>query len=979
VSEQEIAKQFQGDLVRLRQQAGNPSYSDLERASEHKLRRATVSDVLAGRRVRLPPWPFVSAFVAACRELAEENRLDPEDLGTVADWKRHWDSAVAEHIGPRFPGRAPMLPPPAPAPGGEPRAAPAAMPPDRYAPSPAPGSLPQPAVRGGEEPSLTSNFVGRERLLDQVYATLTSQGRTRALVLQGLGGIGKTQLASAYVHRYASQYDLIWWIPCDTIERAIRSLADLERLFRARQSRQQPGPGRFASMFNALRIGEPYQKWLLIFDDANEPDEIGGLIPPGDGHILITSRNRGWNSLQDMLELEVFTRQESVQFLMSRMRWLSEVDAHRLADAVGDLPLILEHVAEARLPADSYITQLNDDPIALFSIGQPAPYRATVARTWSEMIQRLQSANSDSLDLLCRLAFFGPSPIPLASLEDILYQQEISLHSLLSDRLRRSLAIGALGKYGLLRIDNDTKMINIHRITQHIVRATLARDDAERCRHDVHLLLAAADPGSPDNSDNWSRYEGLRDHMTPAEIESCPNVRARRLLINIVSYLCAAGDPDTAEGLVNRALRHRPRGAGGEPLHDLADDLSVRSAEVEILLSLGRYDDAFALSRETLDTLRPDPDQWPVEVGILRRTAGAELRLAGQFQAALDADESVREHHISQVGPDHPQTFVTMSCCATDYALTGRYDKSADLAEEIYRKCRTFYHRIDHPSVLFYLNSLSRYRRMSGHYREALELADQVCAGYHSVIQRGVLTEDHPWILEHTLDHATAQRDMRLIAGQDLIDLEAKVAQVRNKFWAVFGVANPQTLAADVILGSLRQVTGRSADAAREVADARQRYQDTLGADHPYTHACTAFLASMHRRTGAPDEGLPDLRTAITGLTNTVGGDHPYTLAAIVALVNALIDVEVPAAALSPGQDALDASRRVLGFDHPQTLACAASVMAVHLALGHETEAMDLREDTETRYKRTLGAEHPSFKMFVAGQRFDPDFTPIPL
>jgi tetratricopeptide (TPR) repeat protein len=983
VSEQdEIAEQFRRSLVQLRRMAGNPSYSDLERASEHKLRRATVSDVLAGKRVRLPPWPFVSEFVAACRELAEENRLDPEELGTMADWKRHWDSAVAEHIGPRFPGRGPLLARSAPDVGPGPEAAPAELPLRHRAPPPPSGTSPGPTLTGGVEPPLTSNFFGREYLLDQVYRALTRENRTRALVLQGLGGIGKTQLAIEYAHRYASEYDLIWWIPCDTIERAIGSLADLERRIRTGKSPQQAGQGRFKAVFDDLRVGRPYQRWLLIFDDANEPDEISGLIPPGDGHILITSRNNRWNTSEDMLEIEVFTRQESVDFMRSRIRWLSEVDAHRLADAVGDLPLILEHAAEARLPADGYIAKLNDDPIALFSSGQPSPYRATVAETWSDMAQKLHSANSDSLDLLYRLAFFGPGPIPLASLDHTMHQHEISLHSLLFDSLRRSNAIGVLGNAGLLRIDNDTKTINIHRVTQRIVRATLTPDDAERCRHDVHLLLAAADPGSPEDSDSWSRYEGLRYHMTPSGIESCPNAHARRLLINFVSYLRAAGDPETAEGLLNRALRHWPPGGSGTPRRDIADDLPVQAAEVEILLSLGKYDDAFALSRRTIDTLQLTPDQWSMEIGILERTAGVELRLTGQFQAALNADEASREQHTFHLGANHQQTFAAMSNCAIDYALIGRYDKSVELAEEAYQKCRTFYYRADraeHLSVLFCQNLLSRYKRMAGHYREALELAEQVCAGYHSLIERGVLTADHPWILEHTLDHATALRDMRLISVQDLFALEAEVAQVRNKFWAVFGVANPQTLAADVLLGSLRQIIGRPADAAREVAEARQRYQDTLGADHPYTHACTAFLAGMRRRMDAPGESLPDLRKAIAGLTIAVGGDHPYTLAATVALVNALIDVGAPEAALSNGTHTLDTSRRVLGFDHPHTLACAASVTAAHSALGHETEAMRLREDTENRYRRTLGADHPSFKMFAAGELLDLEFTPIPL
>src|SRR5215472_15913 len=100
----EVARRFADDLVMLRQLAGRPSYATLERLSGHKLKRATMSDVLNGNRVNLPDWRFIHEFVTACRAAAAENGLDANELGTVADWKRHWDSAAGGVIGGRFPG-----------------------------------------------------------------------------------------------------------------------------------------------------------------------------------------------------------------------------------------------------------------------------------------------------------------------------------------------------------------------------------------------------------------------------------------------------------------------------------------------------------------------------------------------------------------------------------------------------------------------------------------------------------------------------------------------------------------------------------------------------------------------------------------------------------------------------------------------------------------------------------------------------------
>src|SRR3984957_20643135 len=99
-----VAQRFVDDLNQLRQRAGQPSYSTLERLRGHQLKRATMSDVLNGNRVNLPDWRFVHGFVVACQAAAAENGLDANELGTVADWKRHWDGAAGGVVDARFPG-----------------------------------------------------------------------------------------------------------------------------------------------------------------------------------------------------------------------------------------------------------------------------------------------------------------------------------------------------------------------------------------------------------------------------------------------------------------------------------------------------------------------------------------------------------------------------------------------------------------------------------------------------------------------------------------------------------------------------------------------------------------------------------------------------------------------------------------------------------------------------------------------------------
>ena len=78
------------------------------------------------------------------------------------------------------------------------------------------GPLPPDSVlRVWNIPARNPGFTGRDGLLAAVRERLLAGDAAVVQALQGMGGVGKTQLAIEYAHRFAGSYDLAWWIDAE--------------------------------------------------------------------------------------------------------------------------------------------------------------------------------------------------------------------------------------------------------------------------------------------------------------------------------------------------------------------------------------------------------------------------------------------------------------------------------------------------------------------------------------------------------------------------------------------------------------------------------------------------------------------------------------------------------------------------------------------------------------------------------------------
>lgn len=199
-------------------------------------------------------------------------------------------------------------------------------------------------------------FVGRDSTLGYLRERFRSDGTAVVQALHGMGGVGKTQLAIEYAHRFAGAYDVVWWISAEEaslIGEQYAALAiELELI-----SRQAD----IVSAVGALRAYlRQHSRWLLLLDNAESPQELWDWLPAGPGHILITSHNPGWDELATVrVEVDVLPRLDSVGLIHKYRPGAAAAETDRLAVALGDLPLALaqaaKFLAETGMSVDRYL------------------------------------------------------------------------------------------------------------------------------------------------------------------------------------------------------------------------------------------------------------------------------------------------------------------------------------------------------------------------------------------------------------------------------------------------------------------------------------------------------------------------------------------------------------------------------------------------------------------------------------------------
>ncbi|MFF7475002.1 FxSxx-COOH system tetratricopeptide repeat protein [Streptomyces sp. NPDC008092] len=757
-------------------------------------------------------------------------------------------------------------------------------------------------------PQRNSAFTGRGHLLDRVREQLCS-GMTAVLprpqALFGMGGVGKTQIALEYVHRFKADYDLVWWVPAENIDNVVAALAELGSRIGAPGGEDMALASR--ETVRMLSRGNPTNRWLLVFDNADDPDGLAGYLPTaGGGHILVTSRNQAWSDKGETLPVDVFRRQESVDHLSRRAPGLGPAEADRVAEAVGDLPLAVEQagawLAETAMPAAEYLHRLTEETAAVMGLNHPADYPGTVAATWNISIERLQERSPASVRLLQLCAFLSAEPIS----SELLYDSDEMLTAL---GLTESLLVGRLvreiGRLALAKVDQISRSIQVHRLVQAVIRSRMPEEEQRTARHAVHEILRGARPKGDeptDNRENWPQFDIIWPHLTASDVRSCTEPEPRRLLVDRVRYLWKRGELPRARRLAEELLDHWK-----EPLGE-------------------------------------DDEQYL----YLRCQLANVLRTQGLYVEARKLDEDVLRRQRRLLGDRHPHTFITTSGLSSDLAALGEYDRAVELAKEAHDGFGDLFYEA-HPRTLKAANNLALALRMVGRYADARQIDERTLAR-----RTQVDGADHIYTLSSA---ENLGRDLREVGRYT--ESVTVLSRAYDQHKRLLGKEFPGTLrCAKSLAVSLRRA-GRLEDARRLTSATLDRYREQYTVSTPDSLACELNLAADLFAAEDPEAARDVARKVLAEYLKKPGEAHPYTQAAM----NNLGVFQWGCGAAEQAEElflkVLDRMTGLLGAHHPHTQFCSANYAIVLAGTGRPEEAWERERRCADALRAALGAQHP--------------------
>ncbi len=322
-----------------------------------------------------------------------------------------------------------------------------------------------------------------------------------------------------------------------------------------------------------------------------------------------------------------------------------------------------------------------------------------------------------------------------------------------------------------------------------------------------------------------------------------------------------------------------------------------------------------------------------------------QLYGAGRYEEAIPLAQRALAIREKALGPEHPDTAVSLNNLAELYSATGDYAK----AEPLYQRALAIHEKArghEHPDTATSLNNLAYYHRRTGDYAKAeplylrsLEIRERTLGAEHSETANSLNNLAELYIA--TGAYIKAESLLRRALA-----ISEKTSRLQHPLTATF-------------LENLARVYLRTRMLAKVeplLERALAIRQNALGANHPHTAQTLNNLAEYYRAIGAATKAKALYELSLKYIEPALGPEHPDVAALVDNLAQTNQQTGEYATAESLYQRALATRERVLGGEHPATATSLSNLADLHWARGDATQALPLLTRRQIIQERIAGA-----------------------
>jgi len=578
------------------------------------------------------------------------------------------------------------------------------------------------------------SFKSREKEILQLRQKLNEFNKLS--IITGLGGVGKSFLAKAFVSKFQKDYSHIIWIS-KTGQNILHDFADDKLLIKALGLKDVFNNPNLSYEERLIDIKQALEqktgsKKLLVLDNVDkelEDSQALQLLPQQNGwQLLVTSRNQS-NRIKQQLKLDVLSAENAAKlFCLHYPNAKNDTDLKALLEYIGWHTLTTELLAKL-MAKKALFGGINCgellDKLKAHDLNDDEIRKKLAAENYTDAEQSLFAHlmvcfDTDNLDKweLWWLKHFTLLPPQAYNYNDL--KHLLSLDEYESNKIEN--ALDSLVKTGWIKAyeKEEAHYYECHRLLQEVLLHKEELEwgdssDLERYIWNISNLIFV-----DESKEHWidkKQWLPFCDRLYELRLEYQTEAFGRFLNEYAMLLESAYGNYKKAVEVYEKSLQIilELEGEEGENVSSSRSNLAI------VYRNLGRHKEAVDLLEKALKSAIENLGEEHPAVANLQSNLANVYGDLGRYEEAADLLEKALASAIKNFGEEYPSVTICQSNLANVYRHLGRYNEAVDLLEKALKSAIHNF-GVEHPSVSIRQSNLATIYVNLGRYGEAVDL-----------------------------------------------------------------------------------------------------------------------------------------------------------------------------------------------------------------------------------------------------------------